>query len=65
MPQWFSDRLLRALAETEIWKFGRAYNMPCEPVDGMDVFAVEDATKRASIAVRAETSAMRMGLPTL
>jgi pyruvate dehydrogenase E1 component subunit alpha len=32
--------LERALAETEIWKFGRAYNMPGEAVDGMDVLAV-------------------------
>src|SRR5687767_15922478 len=31
--------LERALAETEIWKFGRAYNMVAEPVDGMDVLA--------------------------
>jgi pyruvate dehydrogenase E1 component alpha subunit len=39
--------LERALAETEIWKFGRAYNMPCEPVDGMDVLAVRDVVGRA------------------
>src|SRR5947207_2755466 len=39
--------LERALAETEIWKFGRAYNMPCEPVDGMDVLAVRDVVARA------------------
>jgi pyruvate dehydrogenase E1 component alpha subunit len=37
----------RALAETEIWKFGRVYGIPCEPVDGMDVLAVRDATGRA------------------
>src|SRR6267378_1666976 len=37
----------RALAETEIWKFGRAYNMPCEPVDGMDVLAVREVVGRA------------------
>src|SRR5947207_5187487 len=29
--------LERALAETEIWKFGRSYNIPSEAVDGMDV----------------------------
>jgi pyruvate dehydrogenase E1 component alpha subunit len=39
--------LERALAETEIWKFGRAYNMPCEPVDGMDVLAIRDSVGRA------------------
>ena len=37
----------RALAETEIWKFGRAYNMPCEPVDGMDVLAIREVVGRA------------------
>ena len=37
----------RALAETEIWKFGRAYNMPCEPMDGMDVLAIRDVVARA------------------
>jgi pyruvate dehydrogenase E1 component alpha subunit len=37
----------RALAETEIWKFGRAYNMPGEPVDGMDVLAIREAVGRA------------------
>ena len=39
--------LERALAETEIWKFGRAYNMPCEAVDGMDVLAVREVVGRA------------------
>ena len=37
----------RALAETEIWKFGRAYNIPCEPVDGMDVLAIREVVGRA------------------
>jgi pyruvate dehydrogenase E1 component alpha subunit len=49
----------RALAETEIWKFGRAYNMPCEAVDGMDVLAVREVMSRAVARARAET------LPTL
>jgi pyruvate dehydrogenase E1 component alpha subunit len=49
----------RALAETEIWKFGRSYNMPCEPVDGMDVLAVREAVGRAAARARAER------LPTL
>jgi pyruvate dehydrogenase E1 component alpha subunit len=39
--------LERALAETEIWKFGRVYNIPSEPVDGMDVLAVREAVGRA------------------
>ena len=46
--------LERALAETEIWKFGRAYNMPCEPVDGMDVLAVREVVGRAVARARAE-----------
>jgi len=44
--------LERALAETEIWKFGRAYNMPCEPVDGMDVLAVRETVGRAVARAR-------------
>jgi len=39
--------LERALAETEIYKFGQAYKMPSEPVDGMDVLAVREAMGRA------------------
>jgi pyruvate dehydrogenase E1 component alpha subunit len=39
--------LERALAETEIYKFGQAYKIPSEPVDGMDVLAVREATGRA------------------
>src|SRR5688500_10730179 len=39
--------LERALAETEIWKFGKAYNMAAEPVDGMDVLAVREVVGRA------------------
>jgi pyruvate dehydrogenase E1 component alpha subunit len=39
--------LERALAQTEIYKFGQAYGVPCEPVDGMDVVAVRDAVGRA------------------
>src|SRR5438093_5944133 len=44
----------RALAETEIWKFGRAYNMPCESVDGMDVLAIREVVARAVERARAE-----------
>src|SRR5262245_27049102 len=39
--------LERALAQTEIYKFGEAYRIPCEPVDGMDVLAVREAVGRA------------------
>ena len=46
--------LERALAETEIWKFGRAYNMPCEAVDGMDVLAVREVMARAVARARTE-----------
>jgi pyruvate dehydrogenase E1 component alpha subunit len=46
--------LERALAETEIWKFGRAYNMACEPVDGMDVLAIREVVGRAVARARAE-----------
>jgi pyruvate dehydrogenase E1 component alpha subunit len=46
--------LERALAETEIWKFGRSYNMACEAVDGMDVLAVRDVVARAVARARAD-----------
>jgi pyruvate dehydrogenase E1 component alpha subunit len=46
--------LERALAETEIFKFGRSYNMPSEAVDGMDVLAVREATARAVARARAD-----------
>jgi pyruvate dehydrogenase E1 component subunit alpha len=46
--------LERALAETEIWKFGRSYRMPSEPVDGMDVLAVREAVARAVERARAD-----------
>jgi pyruvate dehydrogenase E1 component alpha subunit len=38
--------LERALAQTEIWKFGEVYGIPCEPVDGMDVLAVRETLAR-------------------
>jgi pyruvate dehydrogenase E1 component alpha subunit len=44
----------RALAETEIWKFGRAYNMACEAVDGMDVLAIREVVGRAVERARAD-----------
>src|ERR671937_2011624 len=46
--------LERALAETEIWKFGRSYNVPSEAVDGMDVLAVREVMARAVERARAE-----------
>jgi pyruvate dehydrogenase E1 component alpha subunit len=46
--------LERALAETEIWKFGRSYNMPCEAVDGMDVLAVREVIGKAVARARAD-----------
>jgi pyruvate dehydrogenase E1 component alpha subunit len=46
--------LERALAETEIWKFGRSYNIPSEPADGMDVLAMRDAAARAVERARAD-----------
>src|SRR5439155_32558 len=50
--------LERALAQTEIWKFGETYGIPSEPVDGMDVMAVRDAVGRAvERARRAKTPA--------
>jgi pyruvate dehydrogenase E1 component alpha subunit len=49
----------RALAQTEIWKFGQSYRMPCEPVDGMDVLAVREVVARAVARARAD------GTPTL
>src|SRR5262245_27956400 len=46
--------LERALAETEIWKFGKSYNIPSEPVDGMDVLAVREVVARAVARARAD-----------
>jgi pyruvate dehydrogenase E1 component alpha subunit len=46
--------LERALSEQEIYKFGRAYNMPSEPVDGMDVLAMREVVGRAVERARAD-----------
>jgi pyruvate dehydrogenase E1 component subunit alpha len=43
----------RSESETDIALKAAAFEMPAWPVDGMDVIAVEDATKRAAIAARA------------
>jgi pyruvate dehydrogenase E1 component alpha subunit len=37
----------RALAQTEIWKFGQTYGIAAEKVDGMDVLAVRETVARA------------------
>ena len=42
----------RALAQTDIYKFGQTYGMPCEAMDGMDVVAVREATTRAVARAR-------------
>src|SRR5712664_3368641 len=39
--------LERALAQTEIWKFGETYGIPAEPVDGRDVLRSREAVGRA------------------
>ncbi len=44
--------LERALAETEIYKLGQAYKILSEPVDGMDVLAIREATARAVARAR-------------
>jgi len=42
----------RALAQTEIWRFGQTYGVPSERVDGMDVLAVREAVARAVTRAR-------------
>ena len=42
----------RALAQTEICKFGQTYGIPSERVDGMDVLAVREAVARAVARAR-------------
>jgi pyruvate dehydrogenase E1 component alpha subunit len=44
----------RALAQTEIWKFGQNYGIPGETVDGMDVLAVREVVGRAVERARRE-----------
>ncbi len=46
-------RIERALSETDLTARARAYGVPAEPVDGMDVVAVEAAARRAAETVRA------------
>jgi pyruvate dehydrogenase E1 component alpha subunit len=42
----------RSESETDLCLKAAAFEMPAWPVDGMDVIAVEDAAKRAVVAVR-------------
>jgi pyruvate dehydrogenase E1 component alpha subunit len=46
--------LERALAQTEIWKFGQTYGIPAEPVDGMDVLAIRETVGRVVERARRE-----------
>jgi pyruvate dehydrogenase E1 component subunit alpha len=46
----------RALAQTQIWKFGQTYGIPSEKVDGMDVLAVRDVVGRAVARTRQATT---------
>lgn len=45
--------LERSESETDLALKAASYEMPAWPVDGMDVFAVEDAARRATDAIRA------------
>jgi pyruvate dehydrogenase E1 component alpha subunit len=45
--------LKRSESEIDLCLKASAFEMPAWPVDGMDVLAVEEATKRAAVAVRA------------
>jgi pyruvate dehydrogenase E1 component alpha subunit len=45
-------RLDRAQSQTDLASKARSYLIPAEPVDGMDVHAVETAARRAADAVR-------------
>lgn len=45
-------RLDRAQSQVDLAAKARSYLLPAEPVDGMDVLAVEQATRRAAEAVR-------------
>lgn len=45
--------LSKTHAETDLTRRAATYGMPAERVDGMDVEAVEEATRRAVVAIRA------------
>ena len=42
----------RTANHSDIWKLGLAYDMPCEPVDGMDPVAVAESVKEAADRAR-------------
>ncbi len=44
--------LARSESETDLHLKAQSYHVPAEPVDGMDVLAVEEATRRAAAQVR-------------
>src|SRR5205809_2848622 len=46
----------RALAQTQIWKFGQTYGIRSEKVDGMDVLAVREVVGRAVARTRQDTT---------
>jgi len=46
-------RLDRSESETDLCVKAASYKMPAWPVDGMDVLAVEEAARKAALAVRA------------
>jgi pyruvate dehydrogenase E1 component alpha subunit len=46
--------LERALARTEIWRYGETYGITSEPVDGMDVLAVREVVGRAVDRARSD-----------
>ena len=46
----------RALAQTQIWKFGQTYGIPAEKVDGMDVLAIREAVARAVARARRDST---------
>ncbi len=54
----------RTEAQTDVAEKARAYGMPAHAIDGMDVFAVEDATRAAAAEVRAGAGPVLLELHT-
>jgi pyruvate dehydrogenase E1 component alpha subunit len=54
----------RAEAQTDVAGKAQVYGMPAQVIDGMDVFAVEDATRAAAAQVRAGTGPVLLELRT-
>jgi pyruvate dehydrogenase E1 component alpha subunit len=57
-------RLDRAQSQTDLATKARSYLLPAEPVDGMDVLAVETASRRAAETVRRGNGPMFLELRT-